>query len=61
MPRQAHVPKFPQATQLPQWGQAVARALVAVSIYDDKAEVRWFERASEKEATFDSLADVGDS
>eukprot|EP00974_Lingulodinium_polyedra_P008789 839462-Lingulodinium_polyedra.AAC.1 len=61
MPRQVNVPKFPQVTQLAQWSQAVARSLVAASIYDDKAEVRWFKRASEKGATFESLADVGDS
>eukprot|EP00974_Lingulodinium_polyedra_P112825 10919799-Lingulodinium_polyedra.AAC.1 len=61
MPRQVNVPKFSRVAQLAQWGQAVARSLVAASIYDDKAEVRWFKRASEKAALFESLADVGDS
>ena len=47
-------------TQIPQWGQAVARALVAASLYNDKAEVPWFKRASQKNATFEELAVVGE-
>ena len=39
-PVPVHVPKFPTVTQIPQWEKAVARALVASSIYDDKQEGR---------------------
>ena len=53
------MPKFPSVTQIPQWEKAVARGLVASSIYDDKAEVKWFKRASRKGVTFDELRDVG--
>ena len=47
-------------TQLPQWEKAVARVLVASSIYDDKAEVKWFKRASKKGVSFEDLGDVGE-
>ena len=59
-PGAVHVPKFPTVAQIPQWEKAVARALVASSIYDDKAEVKWFKRASRKGVTFDDLRNVGE-
>ena len=59
-PGAVHAPKIPTVTQIPQWGKAVARALVASSIYDDKAEVKWFKRASRKTVTFEDLGEVGE-
>ena len=59
-PSAVHVPKFPTVTQIPQWEKAVARALVAAPIYDDKAEVKWFKRTSRKGVTFADLADIGE-
>ena len=58
-PGAVNVPNFPTVTQLPQWSQSVARALVAASVYADKAEVRWFKRASQRDAKFEDLAFVG--
>ena len=60
-PKNFMVPAFPTVTQLNEWGQAIARALVAASPYEDRAEVAWFKRASQKGATFEDLADVGES
>ena len=59
-PTAVHVPKFPTVTQVPQWEKAVARALVASSVYDDKAEVKWFKRASLRGVSFEELGNVGD-
>ena len=59
-PGAVHVPKFPTVAQIPQWEKAVARALVAPSVYDDKAEVKWFKRTSRKGVTFEDLGDVGE-
>ena len=59
-PKQVRVPKFPSVTQLQDWGHAIARELVASSVYDDKDEVRWFQRASAKRAKYEELADVGE-
>merc|ERR1712079_260826 len=47
-PSPVNVPPFPTVAQMSQWQRTVARALVAASVYDDKAEVAWFKRASEK-------------
>ena len=33
---------------------------MASSVYDDKAEVKWFKRASRKGVTFEELGDVGE-
>ena len=59
-PSPVNVPPFPTVAQMSQWQRTVARALVASSVYDDKAEVAWFKRASEKGVTFEDLADVGE-
>ena len=47
-PSPVNVPPFPTVAQMSQWQRTVARALVASSVYDDKAEVAWFKRASGK-------------
>ena len=59
-PSPVHVPKFPTASQVPQWEETVARALVASSVYDDKKEVKWFKRASQEGVTFEELGNVGE-
>ena len=59
-PKQIRVPKFPTVTQLQQWRRSIARELVASSAYNDKAEVKWFQKASAKCVKFEDLADVGD-
>ena len=59
-PSEVKVPAFPTVAQLSQWQKSVGRALVAASVHDDKAEIAWFKRASEKGVTFDDLADVGE-
>ena len=59
-PSPVNVPAFPTVAQMSQWQRTVARALVAASVYDDKAEVAWFKRASETGVTFEDLADVGE-
>ena len=42
-------------------GAGSGAALVAASIYDDKAEVKWFKRASKKDATYEDMGDIGEA
>ena len=41
-------------------GKRLSPALVSSSIYDDKAEVKWFKRTCRKGVTFEELGDIGE-
>ena len=49
--------ELPTVNDLHHWLALTAVALVAASVYDDRAEVAWFSKVNDPRITFEALAD----